>query len=383
MAKPFDLDAIASVPSPCFILDEAALANNMATLRRVMDESGCSVIAALKAFSMWPAFAQISQTLPGSTASSLNEVRLAHEEFGGEIHAYAPAYVKSDLQAMLPLVSHITFNSFSQWERYKDLVQLYSNPISCGIRVNPEWSSARVPMYDAAAPFSRMGVTRAEFRPDLLDGIEGLHLHCLDSAGPAQLAQLIAAFEEKFGEFLPRMKWVNFGGGHHITRQGYDVDHLIEVLIAFRAKWGVEVILEPGEAVCWEAGVLVATVLDLVHNGMDIAVLDASASAHMPDCIELPYQPAISGAALSGVKAHTFRLGSVTCLSGDILGDYSFDQPLAVGDRLVIEDMMQYTMVKSSFFNGVRHPAIAIRRMDGTIEVLREFGYEDFKGRLG
>jgi len=375
---------IAPLPSPCFLLDESRLKHNVEILAYVQEQSGCTIIAALKAFAMWHAFPLLRPHLRGTAASSPNEVDLARDTFGGEIHAYAPAYSDSDINRILPRVSHLTFNSFSQWQRYRDQVQSRRNPPSIGIRVNPEWSNAVAEIYDPCQKYSRMGVVRSEFREDLLEGIDGLHVHVLCESPDAEaVANVIRALEDRFGDILPRMKWINLGGGQHITKDGYDVEGLIRTLRAFKERWGVEVILEPGEAVVLNSGWLITTVLDITRNGMDLAILDVSAAAHMPDCLEMPYRPVLLNAGIAFEKPHTYRLGGTTCLSGDIVGDYSFDQPLQIGDRLMFDDMMQYTMVKTTFFNGVKHPAIASYTSDGEVILRRTFGYEDFKGRLG
>ncbi len=372
------------VPSPSFVLDEARLEANLLLLSQVEQEAGCAVILALKAFSSWSAFPLVAKHLHGATASSLNEALLVHNELPGvKLHVYAPAYSPDEFAEILPLASHITFNSFAQWQRYRAQVAASPRHISCGLRVNPEHAEVEVDAYNACVPGSRLGVTRAQFQPDALDGIEGLHFHSLCESGPDQLERTLAAFEARFGEFIPRMKWINFGGGHLITRDDYDVQKLIALVRQFRARWGVDVILEPGEAIGWRTGWLVATVLDVGDNQMPFAVLDVSVSAHMPDCLEMPYRPMILGSGLSGEKAHTYRLGGNTCLAGDVAGEYSFDRPLQVGDRLVFDDMIHYTMVKTTFFNGVKHPSIAHRTADGAIRVVRSFGYADFKGRLG
>ena len=372
------------VPSPCYVMEEARLRSNLALLKRVSDESGAKIICALKGFSFWRAFPLVREYLVGATASSLNEALLASEEMGGELHVYAPAYVPDEFGQILDLACHVTFNSFSQWERFREQTLTHPKRPSAGIRVNPECSQVATDLYNPCAPFSRLGMVRSAFRPDLLDGIEGLHVHALCEQDSDALEALMASFEEKFGEFLPGMKWVNFGGGHHITRADYDVDRLIGVLKGFRSRHPhLEVILEPGEAVGWRTGELVASVLDIVHNGMDLAILDVSVSAHMPDCLEMPYRPGIQGADEAGVKPHTYRLGGGTCLAGDVLGDYSFDAPLKVGDQIVLLDMIHYTMVKTSFFNGVKHPSIATWKEDGTLDVHRVFHYSQFRAKLG
>ncbi len=371
------------IPNLAFVLDEAKLEDNLDVLSRVQQQAGCTILLALKSMSMWGAFPQIRRHLVGTTASSLNEALLAAEHFGGDLHLFSPAYVDSDLDHMIPLASHIVFNSVSQWQRHKARVLAQSPHVSCGLRINPEYSESHTALYNPCGQFSRLGITRDEFRPDLLEGIEGLHFHALCDQEPDALERVLEQVEARFGDFLPRMKWVNFGGGHIITKPGYDVDRLVGIIQRFRKKWDVEVILEPGTGVTYGAGFLVATVVDIVHNGMPIAILNTSASAHMPEIIETPYRPTVTGAGKPGDKPFTYRLGGCTCLSGDVMGDYSFDKPLKVGDKIVFEDQMHYTMVRSTFFNGVAHPAITTLKIDGKVVVHRTFGYEDFKGRLG
>ncbi len=371
-------------PSPCFLLDEARLHANLQLMAHVQEAAECTIILALKAFSTWSAFPIVSQYLRGATASSLNEALLVNTQMpGAQLHVYAPAYTPDEFTAILPLASHVTFNSFAQWQRFKPQIQASLHKISCGIRVNPEHAEVEVGAYNPCVPGSRLGVTRGQFKPDQLDGIDGLHFHALCESGSEQLERTLAAFEARFGEFLPQMKWVNFGGGHLMTRDGYDVEKLIGLVRAFRKRWGVEVILEPGSAVAWRTGWLVATVLDIGENQMPFGLLDVSVSAHMPDCLEMPYRPMILGSGEAGEKAFTYRLGGNTCLAGDVAGDYSFDQPLQIGDRLVFDDMIHYTMVKTTFFNGVKHPSIAHRTPDGAVRVVRTFGFDDFKRRLG
>ncbi len=378
-----DVD-FSQVPSPSFVLDEARLLANLQILAHVQEASGAAIILALKAFSTWSAFPLVAQHLRGATASSLNEALLVHHELpGAQLHVYAPAYAPEEFAAILPLASHITFNSFSQWRQYRAQVQASPRRVSCGIRVNPEHAEVEVGVYNPCAPGSRLGVTREQFRPELLEGIEGLHFHALCESGVDQLERTLAAFEARFGDYIAQMKWVNFGGGHLITRADYDWQKLVALIRQFRARWGVDVILEPGEAIGWRTGWLVATVLDVGDNQMAFALLDVSVSAHMPDCLEMPYRPMILGSGLPGEKPYTYRLGGNTCLAGDVAGDYSFDQPLQVGDRIVFDDMIHYTMVKTTFFNGVKHPSIAHRAPDGAVRVVRSFGYADFKGRLG
>jgi carboxynorspermidine decarboxylase len=374
----------AQVQSPCYVMEEARLRANLALLKSVADEAGVKIICALKGFSFWQAFPLVREYLVGATASSLNEALLASAEMGGELHVYAPAYTADEFGRILDVAGHVTFNSFAQWEAFKSQILSHPRKPSPGIRVNPEYSQVETDLYNPCAPFSRLGVVRSEFREDLLEGIEGLHVHALCEQGSDALEGLMAAFEEKFGQYLSRMKWVNFGGGHHITRSDYDVPRLIRVLKGFRTRHPhLEVVLEPGEAVGWRTGELVATVLDVVANGMNLAILDVSVSAHMPDCLEMPYRPEILGAGKAGATPYTYRLGGGTCLAGDVLGDYSFPKPLKAGDQIVLLDMIHYTMVKTTFFNGVKHPSIATWKENGTLQVHRVFGYEEFRAKLG
>lgn len=375
----FDLD---NVPTPCYVLDEARLLQNLAVLDDVQQRTGCRVILALKGFAMFGVFPLIREYLRGVAASSLHEARLGYEEFGGEVHVFAPAYRETEFSELLSYSHHLVFNSFSQWQRFKPRLAAAGKSVACGIRVNPEHSEVAVALYDPCAPFSRLGVTRQNFLEKDLDGITGLHFHTLCELNADSLARTLKAFEDKFGEFIPRMQWVNFGGGHHITRPDYRVDLLCELINDFKQRYPVEVYLEPGEAVVLNAGVLVASVLDVLHNQKDLAILDASAAAHTPDVIEMPYRPEIEGAGNWGELAHSYRLGGLTCLAGDVFGDYSFAQPLAVGSRLVFTDMAHYTMVKNNTFNGVGLPAIAIQDMQKRIRIVRQFGYEDYRNRL-
>lgn len=371
------------VPSPCYVLEEARLRANLELLARVQREAGVKIICALKGFSMWSTFPLVRQYLPGATASSLNEALLARQEMGGEVHVYAPVYRSDELDQVLQLADHISFNSFGQWLRFREKTLGHARKPSPGLRVNPEYSEVETDLYNPCAPFSRLGIVRSEFRPELLAGIDGLHFHALCEQNVNALEGVLAAFEAKFVEFIPQMKWVNFGGGHHITREDYDVERLIVVLREFRERYpGVQVILEPGEAVGWRTGELVCTVEDITRNGMDLAILDVSVSAHMPDCLEMPYRPGILGGGEPGEKAHTYRLGGGTCLAGDVIGDFSFEKPLRTGDRIVFLDMIHYTMVKTTFFNGVKHPSIGIWGEDGKFRLVREFTYAQFRDKL-
>lgn len=380
------------VPSPCFVIDKAALEDNLTILNRVQRESGAKVLAALKAFSCWSLAPLFRQYLSGTCASGLHEARLGREEFGGEVHCYSAAYKEIDLIEILKVADHVLFNSFSQWSRFKSLAlaaQQIRPELQFGIRINPEHSESEVELYDPCAPCSRMGVPIAQFEraladdPTILDGITGLHFHTLCQQDLPPLQRTLAAVEEKFGRYFSLIKWINFGGGHHISREDYQVDELIETVKSFMARHQVQVYLEPGEAVAIRSGVLVAEVLDITWNTMAQAILDTSATCHMPDVLEMPYRADILGAGMPNELAHTYRLGGMTCLAGDVIGDYSFTQPLQIGQRLMFDDMAHYTMVKTTTFNGINLPAIAIwDSRTNELNVIREFGYADFKQRL-
>ncbi len=382
-----DLD-LAEVETPCFVIDRGALAANLAVLDEVQRRAGCKILLALKGFAAWPAFDQIRRVLPGVTSSSVHEAQLGREEFGGEVHACAPAYSDADFDTLLGLCDHIVLNSFSQWQRLRPRYLAHraagGRELEFGIRINPEHREVEVELYDPCGACSRLGVVQSEFRPDLLDGISGLHFHNLCELGSDALARTLAAVEERFGPWLAGMKWLNMGGGHHITRPGYDIDRLVNVVAHVRERWGLDVYLEPGEAIALGTGVLVASVLDVVNNGMKLAILDTSATAHMPDVLEMPYRPRIVGAGEPGEHTHTYRLGGLTCLAGDVVGDYSFPHPLQPGDKLVFLDMAHYTMVKTTTFNGVRLPSIALwDPQTRALRVVRRFDYDEYKRRLG
>ncbi|MCB9561813.1 MAG: carboxynorspermidine decarboxylase [Kofleriaceae bacterium] len=375
-----------TLETPCFVTDLGALEHNLALLGDIQRRAGCKILLALKGFAQWSTFPLVRRYLSGATSSSCHEARLAREELGGEVHAYAPAYSDDDIREMVTLADHLVFNSPAQWHRHRPAIEQArraGRELSCGLRCNPEHREVEVELYDPAAPRSRLGTTRANVTADDVAGLDGLHFHTLCELGSDALERTLAAFEARFGDLIPGRRWVNFGGGHHITRPDYDVERLIRLVIAFRERWGVEVYLEPGEAIGLGTGVLVASVMDVFDNGGPIAILDTSATAHMPDVLEMPYRPVIVGGGEPGERAHTYRLGGLTCLSGDVIGDYSFDQPLAPGDRLVFLDMAHYTMVKTTTFNGVRLPSIATHDpATGRIEVVRRFGYRDYRDRL-
>jgi carboxynorspermidine decarboxylase len=377
---------VSELETPCFVTDLGALAANLRILADVQQQAGCTILLALKGFAQWSTFPLVRQSLAGATASSVAEARLAREELGGEVHAYAPAYSDGEMHELVTLADHIVLNSPGQWRRHRARIEQArraGRTISCGLRVNHEHQEVDVALYDPAGPCSRLGTTRKNLAPGDLDGLDGLHFHTLCQVNSDALERAVAAFELQFGELIPRMTWVNFGGGHHITRPDYDRERLVRLVREFRARWNVAVYLEPGEAIALGTGVLVSTVLDLVHNGMDIAILDTSATAHMPDVLEMPYRPVIIDADEPGAKPHTYRLGGMTCLAGDVIGDYSFDRRLAIGDKLVFLDMAHYTMVKTTTFNGVRLPSIATHDpATRQITVHRRFGYRDYRDRL-
>lgn len=372
------------VPSACYLLEESLLRRNLEVMKKVQEEAGISIILAFKGFAMWSAFPLVRQYLKGATASSLAEARLCFEEMKTPSHTYAVAYRDREFDEIMKLSSHITFNSLGQYERFKDKVMTSRGKISFGIRVNPEYSEVTTDLYNPSSPTSRLGMTSAHFGDTLPEGIEGLHFHVLCESTSFALENTLKAFEAKFGHLIPQVKWVNMGGGHLMTKKGYDIKHLIEVLKAFKAKWGVEVILEPGSAVAWETGDLVSSVLDVVeNNGVKTAVLDVSFTCHMPDCLEMPYKPRIRGAKMEPETGKpTYRMGGMSCLAGDFMSEYSFEKALVPGDLVVFEDMIHYTMVKTSTFNGVPHPSLGIWKEDGTFRLVREFGYEDYKNRL-
>lgn len=382
-------------PSPGFVLDEARLRANVAVLDGVQRRTGAKILLALKAFAMWSVFPLITAApgfsqggaLHGCCASSPDEARLARECFGGEVHAFAAAYSEADMRELVGLADHLVFNSFAQWERFRPLVEarnaFAARPLRCGLRVNPEHSEGATAIYNPCSPGSRLGIRRRDFKAEGLKGISGLHFHTLCEQDAAALERTLKVFERNFGTFLEGMEWVNFGGGHHITRPGYDIDLLCRCIERIRDRYGVQVYLEPGEAVALNAGVLVSTVLDVVTADMPIAVLDTSAAAHMPDVLEMPYRPTVLDAGDPGSRAWTCRLAGKSCLAGDVIGEYAFDRPLCVGDRLVFTDMAIYSMVKTTTFNGLRLPSISSWNPDtDTVRPVRVFGYEDFKTRL-
>ena len=367
--------------TPYFLVDETLLRRNLEILNEVQERTGCKILLAQKAFSMFACYPLISDYLAGTTASGLYEARLGREHFPGEVHVYSPAYREEEFAELLRYADHVVFNSPGQLGKYAARARAAGKQV--GLRVNPECSTQEGhAIYDPCAPGSRLGTTLANFDPDQLNLLDGLHFHTLCEQNSDDLQTTLQAFEEKFGPYLKGLKWINLGGGHHITRADYDRELLIALVQSLRQRYGVEVYLEPGEAVVLNAGFLVTSVLETIHNGMDIAILDASAACHMPDVLEMPYRPPLQNSGEAGEKAYTYRLGGPTCLAGDVIGDYSFDAPLQEGELLVFEDMALYTMVKTNTFNGMPLPAIVWRDRLGESRVVKTFGYEDFKNRL-
>ena len=373
------------LPTPCYVINEKKLKENLQILKEVREEAGCKILLAQKAFSCFYEYPLIGQYLDGTTASGLYEARLGKEEMGKENHVFAPAYKDADIKELGEICDHIIFNSFAQLRRHKDVV----SGKSLGLRINPECSTqGDHAIYDPCAPGSRLGVTKEVFvreteeEPELFDALDGLHFHTLCEQNADDLAKTLEAVEEKFGPWLSKIKWLNMGGGHHITRDDYDRKLLIKCIKHIRDTYGVEVYLEPGEAIALNAGYLVTEVMDIVENGLSVLILDASAACHMPDVLEMPYRPPLKDSGNAGEKAFTYRLSSCTCLAGDVIGDYSFDKQIHVGDKLYFQDMAIYSMVKNNTFNGIPLPGIAVMKEDGDCELIRTFGYGDFKGRL-
>jgi carboxynorspermidine decarboxylase len=374
------------IPSPCYVLDEELLRINLEILNLVQKEANVEIICALKGYAMWSTFPLVKQYLSGATASSLNEARLIFEEMGSEAHTYCPVYFDEEFEQILHYSSHVSFNSISQYQRFRDRVKAFRKPVSMGLRINPEYSEVETDLYNPAVPGSRLGITRDLLPDQLPEDIEGLHFHVLCENDSYVLERTLEKVEEKFSSLIKQVKWFNMGGGHHITRQGYDVKHLVELLKDFRKRYPnlQNVILEPGEAIGWQTGYLVSTVQDIIESrGIKVAMLDVSFSAHMPDCLEMPYKPRILGATDAQPGKTVYRMGGMTCLAGDYMGmgDYAFENELKVGDKVIFDDMIHYTMVKTTFFNGVKHPSIGIWQ-EGQFMPCRFFGYDDYKGKL-
>lgn len=372
---------IDQVPTPAYVIDEAKLVHNLEILKSVQDRTGCKVLLAQKAFSMYATYPLISQYLAGTTASGLYEAKLGREEFGGEVHVFAPAFKDADLEEILEIADHIVFNSERQLRKHIDKCRAAG--VSIGLRINPECSTQDDhALYDPCAVGSRFGVRIDQFSEDLLDLVDGLHFHTLCEQNSDDLKTTLEAVEAKFGPYLHRIKWLNMGGGHHVTREDYDLDLLISSIQQMQEKYGLEVYIEPGEAIALNAGYLVTEVLDIVENGIETLVLDASATCHMPDVLEMPYRPPLRHGFEAGEKAYTYRLSSNTCLTGDIIGDYFFEKPVEIGDKLYFEDMAIYSFVKNNTFNGIGLPSLVLMDKTGDCRIVKSFGYEDFKGRL-
>ena len=375
-------EKLGALPTPCYVIDEEALIHNLEILQRMEKETGCHVLLAQKAFSNYKTYPLISKYISGTTASGIFEAKLAHEEMpGSQVHVFSPAYKDEDMDELLDICDHIVFNSISQWKHFRSKALQHGN-VSFGLRINPEYSEIETDIYNPCFANSRLGITLENFEEDEISGISGLHFHTMCEQGADTLERTLAVVEEKFGKYLYRMKWLNFGGGHHITKPDYDVDKLILCIRRIKEKYDLEIYIEPGEAVAVDAGYLVCTVLDITKNGMELAIVDTSAACHMPDVLEMPYRPFIIGSGLPDEKQYTYRLGAPTCLAGDVIGDYSFDKVLNIGDRLIFTDMAMYTTVKNNTFNGMPLPSIYLLHGDGSTELLRQFSYKDFKDRL-
>ncbi len=383
---------IDKVPSPCYVMDEKLLRKNLSLIKSVADKAGVEIILAFKSFAMWKSFPIFREYIRYTTASSVYEARLAYEEFGSKAHTYSPAYTETDFPVIMKCSSHITFNSFNQFRHFYPEIEANEEKISCGIRINPEYSEVEVELYNPCAPGTRFGVT-ADLLPDTLPaGIEGFHCHCHCESGSYELEHTLKHIEAKFSRWFSQIKWLNLGGGHLMTRKDYDTDHLVALLKELKARYPhLEIILEPGSAFTWQTGPLVASVVDIVESrGIKTAVLDVSFTCHMPDCLEMPYQPTVRGAETLPAEAvktarpedYIYRLGGNSCLSGDYMGSWRFDHPLQIGERIVLEDMIHYTMVKTNIFNGIHHPSIAIWHTNDTLEVYKSFGYEDYRDRM-
>jgi carboxynorspermidine decarboxylase len=378
----YDLD---NLKTPCYLIDLGLLEKNLRVLKNAQERTGCKILLAQKGYAAWSTYGLCRQYLAGTAASSLHEAKLGAEYFGGEVHLCAPAYRDDEMDDYIQIVDHIVFNSLTQWNRYKAKLKNASRKIECGLRINPMHSEVKTKIYDPCAAGSRLGIPIDQFKPNTLDGITGLHFHTLCELNADSLARTLPVVEQQFGEIIKQMDWINFGGGHHITRPDYEIDLLCELITDFHHRYPnlKTIYLEPGEAIALNTGILVASVLDIVHNDIDIAILDASASAHMPDVLEMPYRPEITNAAKPGQNPHTYRLAGPTCLAGDVIGDYSFNKPLTVGDKLLFRDMAHYTMVKNTMFNGINLPDILLYDpQSDAYKLQRRFTYEDFKNRL-
>lgn len=373
----------AQFPSPCYIMEEELLRKNLTLIKSVADRAGVEIILAFKSFAMWRSFPIFREYIRHSTASSVYEARLALEEFGSKAHTYSPAYTEQDFPEIMRCSSHITFNSMAQFERFYSMTVAEGSGISCGIRVNPEYSEVETELYNPCAPGTRFGIT-ADLLPETLpQGIEGFHCHCHCESSSYELERTLEHLESKFSRWFPQIKWLNLGGGHLMTRKDYDTEHLIKLLKELRTRYPhLQIILEPGSAFTWQTGVLASEVVDIVESrGIKTAILNVSFTCHMPDCLEMPYKPAIRNATDAVEGKPTYRIGGNSCLSGDYMGDWSFEEPLKIGDKIIFEDMIHYTIVKTSMFNGIPHPSLALWSKDDELIIYRTFGYEDYKGR--
>ncbi|MCD7959936.1 MAG: carboxynorspermidine decarboxylase [Ruminococcus sp.] len=371
-----------SIRTPCYITDARLLKKNTTLLRQIQKKTDCKILLAQKAFSMFATYPLIRDDLAGVTASGLYEAKLGRETFGKEVHVFSPAYTQEDFTQLLKIADHIVFNSFGQWRIYRKQVQAATHKVSCGIRINPGYAEVETDLYNPCITGSRMGVPLEQMEIDGFDGLDGIHFHTMCEQNADVLKRTLDYIIPRFDFWLKRCKWINFGGGHHITRSDYDVDLLLQCIDRIQSHYGVQVYLEPGEAVALNVGYLVATVLDIVHNGMYIAILDASASCHMPDVLEMPYRPHVLYSGQPNEKKYTYRFAGNTCLAGDVIGDYSFDNPLKIGDKLIFCDMAIYSMVKNNTFNGIPLPDILLYHGNGRLELVKRFGYADFRERL-
>ena len=375
---------IDKVPSPCYVMDEKLLRKNLSLIKSVADKAGVEIILAFKSFAMWKSFPIFREYIRYTTASSVYEARLAYEEFGSKAHTYSPAYTETDFPVIMKCSSHITFNSFNQFRHFYPEIEANEEKISCGIRINPEYSEVEVELYNPCAPGTRFGIT-ADLLPDILpEGVEGFHCHCHCESSSFELEHTLQHLEAKFSRWFPQIKWLNLGGGHLMTRKDYDTEHLIRLLQGLKSRYPhMRIILEPGSAFTWQTGVLTSEVVDIVESrGIKTAILNVSFTCHMPDCLEMPYQPAVRGAEMGNEGPYVYRLGGNSCLSGDYMGLWSFDHELHIGERIVFEDMIHYTMVKTNMFNGIHHPAIALWTKEETAEIYKEFSYEDYRDRM-